>query len=151
MLKEDNNQIYIKGELIGEGEHKKVYSVIGHNDKVMKTGKKVLEEAIKCQKIPDVTPIIYHIDKENNFTIVEKLDMLKAKKLFEKNIPTNRINFRSKAYVRRLLKNTTDPESIKFINDITNVVRLTKIIDIKPENFGYDKSNVLKCLDLTDW
>jgi len=148
----NDDQVYLKGELIGEGLHKKVYSIINHEDKVIKVGRNVIEEVKKFQNLPDLTPKVFYIDEKEKFVVVEKLDVERFKIMFKKNIIGKyiEVNFRSKSYLRRLLRKVNNDEDINFIYEFKNVIITTNVKDIHENNFGYDKNGVLKCLDLVD-
>jgi hypothetical protein len=146
-------ELYLKGEFIDKGFEKEVFLVIGHPDKVMKFGESVINEANKFNKNPQFTPKVYHIDHKKKFTVIEKLNVDDAKQDFENHIRGLKSIYSIKDFkfdnkFEKLKNKVKSNEGLEFLNKIREIVLQTKMGDINPKNFGYDKNGVLKCIDL---
>ena len=155
-LREFLNENYIKDTLFGKGSYKFVYNVKNNPDKVIKYGKGVIEEGELFLKYPKFSPKVYHIDYENEFIVVEKLNANKAIIDFEILINKDRgyihdwgyIIFKDDKKFDILLNKITTDEGKIMLYRVRDIVLNLKMADIHSRNFGYDKNGVLKAIDI---
>lgn len=150
------NENYIKDKYFDKGSYKRVFNVKNNPDKLIKCGKGVIEEGELFLKFPDFSPKVYHIDYENEYIVVEKLDVNKSIVNFDRLINKDRgyihdwgyITFKNDKKFDYLLSKITTDEGRSMLYRIRDIVLNLKMTDIHSRNFGYDKNDILKAIDI---
>lgn len=151
------------GRRLGAGSHNTVYLNDDNTDTVIKFGPQYIYHASIFKKFPQYFPIVYEINKKEEYLILEKLDVDTADDDIEsmyadpgylmiaKSGNKFKINIDSimNPMINKSIKNSfKNNQSIQIFNRISEIVTNTPMRDIKNRNFGYTKSGILKALDI---
>ena len=144
--------------LINKSQSHSIYQDPAHRDRVIKTGKNVLEHAKAFKENPELCPTVYEVHEEADppYIVIEKLETEKAASDFDRLINRDRgyvhnwghSTFKNSKSFQAVRDSLTTEEGRSMLDRVREIVLATGMKDIHSRNFGYDKKGRLKALDL---
>ena len=153
-LKSINEVKITHKDIYKKGSYNTVYPFLLDDDKVIKIGKDAVEHAKIFLEFPQYCPKVFKLS--DNYVILEKLNTEKATYDIEEFIDKDRgyihnwgLNiFVNDIKFNNLLNLITTEYGKKLLLRIREIVININMTDIHSRNFGYDKYNILKALDI---
>jgi hypothetical protein len=145
------------GKLVKQSQSHSVYQDPKHQDRLIKTGKDVLEHANVFKQNSEYCPIVYEVyEGDEPYIVIEKLETDKAIIDYERLINKDRgyvhnwgyNTFKNNKSFQTVKDTLTTEEGKQMFDRIREIVLAIGMKDIHARNFGYDKKGKLKAHDL---